>query len=105
MKNIPHILQPNPRYQSDPRSSRFGRNFPPTDQSYQSSTLSGSCGTPVEFHRPAFFEISSDYFAAEAARSFAVDTAVFATLILAALLPIVNGVQAVATLIHTVGVL
>jgi hypothetical protein len=105
MKNIPHILQPNSRHQSDSRSSRLGRNFPPTDQSYQSSTLIGGCGSPVEFHRPAFFEISRDYFAGEAARSFAVDTAVFGALILSGLLPIVNGVQAVATLIHTVGVL
>jgi len=34
-----------------------------------------------------------------------VDAGVFAALILTAMLPIANGVQAVATLIHSVGVL
>lgn len=105
MKNTPHILQPNPRHQSDSRSSRTGRNFPQTDQSYQSSSLRGGCGTPVEFHPPAFFEISNKYFADEAARSFVIDTGVFAALIVTAMLAIINGVQAVATLIHSVGVL
>jgi hypothetical protein len=105
MKNIPHILQPNPRHQSDSRTPRVRRNFPQTDQSYQSSSLSGGCGTPVEFHPPAFFEISSDYFAGEAARSFAIDSGVFAALMVTAILPIINGVQAVAALIHSVGVL
>ena len=105
MKNIPHILQLNRRHESDSRHSRGGRNFPHTDQNYQTSKLLGGCGTPVEFHHPAFFEISNKYFAEEAARSFVVDTGVFAALILTTLLPIVNGVQAVATLIHSVGVL
>jgi hypothetical protein len=66
--------------------------------------LLGGCGTPVKFHHPAFFEISNEYFAEEAPRGSAVDAAVFAALILTAILPIANGVQAVATLIHSVGV-
>ena len=43
--------------------------------------------------------------AATAARSFLVDTGVFGALIATALLPIANSVQAVATLIHHLGVL
>ncbi len=82
-----------------------GRNFPHTDQNYQSSKLHGACGTPAKFHHPAFFEISNEYFAEEAPRGSAVDAGVFAALILTAMLPIANGVQAVATLIHSVGVL
>jgi hypothetical protein len=105
MKNTPHIPQLTPRYESDPRASRGERSFPQTDQNYQDSQLLGGCGTPVKFHRPAFFELSNEYFANEAARSFVVDTGVFAALILTAMLSIVNGVQAVATLIHSVGVL
>ena len=105
MKNTPHILQLNRRHDSDPRNSRRGRNFPHTDQDYQSSTLHGGCGTPVKFRHPAFFEISNDYFAEEAPRSFMADAGVFAALMLSAMLPIANGVQAVATLIHSVGVL
>ena len=105
MKNTPHILQLNRRHEPDSRHSRGGRNFPHADQNYQTSKLLGGCGTPVKFHHPAFFEISNEYFAKEAPRSFVVDAGVFAALILATLLPIVNGVQAVATLIHSVGVL
>jgi hypothetical protein len=105
MKNTPHILKPNPRHESDPRVSRSEESFPPIDQNYQSEKLAGGCGTPLKFHRPAFFEISNKYFADEAARSFLADTGVFAALILTSMLPIVNGVQAVATLIHSVGVL
>ena len=104
MKNTSHVLEHNRRQESDPRDSRESQNFPHTDQNYQSSKLHGGCGTPVKFHHPAFFEISNDYFADEAPRSFLVDTGVFAVLILSTLLPIVNGVQAVATLIHSVGV-
>lgn len=105
MKNTPHILQLNRRYESDPRAARGERSFPQINQNYQSAKMPGGCGTPVEFHHPAFFEISNQYFADEAARSFLVDTGVFAVLILTSMLPIVNGVQAVATLIHSVGVL
>jgi hypothetical protein len=104
MKNTPHILEFNRRHESDPRNSRGGRNFPETDQNYRSSKLHGACGTPAKFHRPAFFEISSEYFAEEAPRGSAVDAGIFGALILAALLPIANGVQAVATLIQSVGV-
>jgi hypothetical protein len=105
MKNTPHILQLNRRHESDSRHSRGGRTFPCTDQNYQTSKLLGDCGTPVKFHHPAFFELSSEYFAEEAPRSFVVDTGVFAALILTTLLPIVNGVQAIATLIHSISVL
>ena len=105
MKTTPHIQQLDRRQKSDPRVARQGRSFPQTEQSYQSSQLLGVCGTPAKFHEPAFFEISSRYFAEEAPRNSVVDAGVFAALILTAMLPIVNGVQAVATLIHSLGVL
>ena len=73
-------------------------------QNYRSSKLHGACGTPAKFHHPAFFELSSEYFAEEAPRGSTVDTGVWGALILAGLLPIANGVQAIATLIHSVGV-
>ena len=106
MKNTPQIPPANRRNESDPRASRSGRAFPQTDQDYKSATLRGSCGTAAKFSRgPSFFQISNKYFADEAARSFLADTGVFAALILTSMLPIVNGVQAVATLIHNIGVL
>jgi hypothetical protein len=105
MKTTPHIEKLNGRHGTDARSSRNERAFPQTEQFYQTARLNGGCGTSARFHQPAFFEISNDYFAGEAWRGFAIDAAIFAALIGTALLPIVNGVQAVATLLHTVGVL
>ncbi len=105
MKNNPYLELHKSRYQSEARASRRIRFCPQIEPGYQSSKLVGSCGTPAKFHRPAFFELSSEYFADEAARGFVIDTAVFAALIGSALLPIVNSVQAVATLIHVLNVL
>ena len=105
MKYTAHIQSADRRNEFNPRATRLGRTFPQTEQNYQSSQLLGACGTPAKFHRPAFFEISNRYFADEAQRSFAVDAGVFATLIVTAMLTIVNGIQAVAVLIHSMGVL
>jgi hypothetical protein len=105
MKNTLQIQAVDQRHASEARASRRLRSFPQIEHNYQSSQLQDTCGTPAKFHRPAFFEISNRYFADEAAHSFLVDTAVFGALILTTLLPIVNSVQAVATLLHTVGVL
>lgn len=103
MKDTQHLDQTHRRNFADERATRS--SFPQVHQQFQSSSLQGRCGTPAKFDGTAFFRLSDDYFAAEAARSSLVDTGVFAALILAALLPIANGVQAVATLIHTAGVL
>lgn len=99
----PHILTANKRNEAEPRASRNNRNFPPTEQGYHTPTLTGGCGTPAKFRRPSFREISSEYFAEEAPRSFAVDAAIFTVLIATAMLPIVNGVRAVATLLQNSG--
>jgi hypothetical protein len=103
MKTTPQIQVRNSRHDSNPRAAR--RSFPQIDHRYQATQLSGNCGAPIKFDRPAFFEISNKYFADEAARGFVVDTGVFAALIGTALLPIANTIQAVATLIHHLGVL
>jgi len=105
MKTTNQIIDLKQRHESDRRASRQGRNFPQAEQHYQSCQLAGNCGEPVKFQEPSFFKLSNDYFADEAPRGFAVDAGVFAALMLTAILPIVNGVQAVATLIHSVGVL
>lgn len=105
MKNTPHTQNLNKRHRSEYRAARNGQPFPEIAHHFQASNLSGSCGKPAKFERPAFSDISKDYFADEAPRGFAVDAALFAALIATALLPIVNGAQAVATLIHHIGVL
>ncbi len=105
--NTTHQIQDlSQRHDANPRAERSGRSLPQINQNYQSATLRGTCGTPTTFRGGTpFFRISNQYFAEEAQHSFAVETGVFGTLILTALLPIVNSVQAVATLIHHLGVL
>ena len=105
MKTTTQRLDLKQRHESDRRTSRHGRSFPHTDQNYHSCRLPGGCGKPAKFQYPAFFKISNDYFADEAPRGFAVDAGIFAALMLTAILPIVNGVQAVAILGHHIGVL
>ena len=105
MKTTPQILDLKQRHESDARASRHGRSFPQTDHHYQTCKMPGGCGEPVNFQGPAFFKISNDYFAEEEPRSFAIEAGIFAALLLTAILPIVNGVEAVATLIHSLGVL
>ncbi len=102
MKNTTHTLSQTKRHQSEQRALRIARSFPQIDHNFHGSCLSGACGTPAKFHSPAFSEISKDYFAKEAPRGFAVEAAVFAALIATAALPIINSVQAIAALIHTV---
>jgi hypothetical protein len=100
MKHSPYIELHRSRYQSEDRTALRVRVAPQTEACYQNPKLQGACGTPVKFHRPAFFELSNRYFANEEPRGIAIDTAVFVALIGSALLPIVNSVQAVATLLH-----
>ena len=102
MKNPTHTLNLTSRHQSEQRAARDAQRLAHIEAHLQSSTLSGGCGSPAKFERASFYKISNQYFAEEAPRSFAVEAGVFAALIAMALLPIVNGVQAVAALIHTI---
>lgn len=100
MKHTPYFKLHRSRYQSETSTARRVPASPETEACYQNPKLQGACGTPVKFHRPAFFELSNRYFANEEPRGIAIDTAVFVALIGSALLPIVNSVQAVAALLH-----
>jgi len=105
MKNTPYLELHKSRHQAEARAPRRPRLSPQVEPGYQSAKVIGNCGTPAKFHGPAFFELSNRYFADEEPRGFAIDTAVFAALMGAAILPIVSNVQAVATLMHGLGVL
>jgi len=100
-----HTQYLNRRHQSEECASRELRSFPQVEQHFQASTLTGGCGAPAKFEASSFYKISDRYFAEEEPRSFAVEAGVFFALIAMALFPIVNGVQAVAALIHTAGLL
>jgi hypothetical protein len=105
MKNTPHTQSLSKRHQTEARERQNGARFPEISASYQASSLPSTCGKPASFDSSAFSDISRDYFAAEEPRGFAVEAAVFAALIATALLPIVNGAQAVAALIQHTGIL
>lgn len=105
MKNTPYTQSLSKRHQTEARDRQNGFRFPEISAAYQASKLTGTCGKPAQFDCGAFSDISRDYFAAEEPRGFAVDAAVFAALIATALFPIVSGAQAVATLIHHIGIL
>ena len=104
MKYTPQTQNITRRHQSEVCERQNGAHRPDLAQHFQANQLAGNCGKPARFERPAFSDLSKDYFAAEEPRSFAVETAVFSVLVATALFPIVNGVQAVA-LLHTIGVL
>ena len=105
MKNTPQTKVINHRHQSEARVREIGARFPEISQHFQNAQLNGGCGKPAKFEHPNFSDISKDYFAAEEPRGFAVDAAVFATLIAIAVLPIVNTIQAVAPFVRHLGLL
>jgi hypothetical protein len=94
-------MQTKKRHECDQRPVRDKRNFPQIEQGYQATSLGGTCGTPAKFRGPSFYKISNEYFAKEAPRGSTVEAAVFTVLILTALLPIVNSVEAIAALLQT----
>lgn len=105
MKNTPHTQILNKRQESEIRERTTNARRLDISQHFQSAQFTGGCGKPVKFEHPSFNDISKDYFAAEEPRGFAVDAAVFATLIALAVLPIVNSIQAVAPFVHHLGLL
>ncbi len=105
MKNTPHTQIRNQRHQSEARLRENGARFPEINQHFQRAQFTGGCGKPAKFEHPNFSDISKDYFAAEEPRGFAVDAALFVTLIAIAVLPIVNSIQAVAPFVRHLGLL
>jgi hypothetical protein len=105
MKITPHSQTPSKRHQAEARVRENGARFPEIAASYQPAQFNGSCGKPAKFDHPSFNDISKDYFAEEEPIGFAVDAALFASLIALAVLPIVNTVQAVAPFVHHLGLL
>jgi hypothetical protein len=80
-----------------PITNRNARQFPVVDYHYHAATLSGS-GSPCVERSKSLRDISRDYFDAEANGEFVTEAAVFATLILTALVPIVSAAAAVLEL-------
>jgi hypothetical protein len=84
-------MKPLPNIQSNTQK------FPAIDYHYHASMLRGS-SAPCLNTSKSLRDISRDYFDAEANREFISEAAVFATLIVMAIVPIVSGISAVLQL-------
>jgi hypothetical protein len=106
MKTTNQIPNTNIRHDSGSARVRDGRNFPKTDFNYNNTSLAG-CGARcgATFRAPSFCDISRDYLNREARNNFLTEAALFATIMITAALPLLNGARAVAGLIRSLGVL
>ncbi len=76
------------------------RKFPLVDYHYHAPVLNGSSAPCLKTSK-SLRDISRDYFDAEANREFTTEAAVFGTLIVMAIAPIMAGVSAVVQLLHS----
>ena len=74
--------------------------FPLVDCCYHAPILNPS-SAPCVKRSNSLRDISRDYFDAEANREFTTETAVFGTLIVMAIVPILTGISAVEQLLHS----
>ncbi|MEP6708526.1 MAG: hypothetical protein ABJB32_00155 [Verrucomicrobiota bacterium] len=106
MKTTNQLPNTNKRHDSSRALLRCGRNFPKTDYHYHNASLAGcGAGRGATFRAPSFRDISRDYLEREARNNFLTETALFATIMITAALPLLNGAHAVAGLIRSLGVL
>ena len=75
------------------------QKFPLVDYCYHAPMLNPA-STPCVNRSKSLRDISRDYFDAEANREFTAEAAVFGTLILMAIVPIMTGVSAVVQLLR-----
>jgi hypothetical protein len=76
------------------------RSFPKTDFNYHATTLPAISGRGVRCCRFSFRAISRDYFAMEAPRYLAHETALFSIIMMTVVLPLLNASIAVLDLIR-----
>jgi hypothetical protein len=74
------------------------RSFPLVEFHYHAPMLNGATASSVTTSK-SLRDISRDYFDAEANREFTTEAAVFGTLILVAIVPIMTGISAVLQLL------
>ena len=105
MKTTNQIPNTNKRHDSGSARVCYGRNFPKTDFNYHNASLVG-CGAEcgATFRAPSFCDISRDYLNREARNNFLTEAALFATIMITAALPLLNGARAVTGLIRSLGV-
>jgi hypothetical protein len=85
----------------DSFAPQVDRSFPLTDCSYHSVALDGF--NSARSTKPAFRNISADYFKNEARHSFVAEASFFAAIVLTAAVPLMNGAYALAHFIRAIG--
>ena len=83
-----------------PNTSPNGRKFPLVEYRYHAPMLNAS-SVPCIKTSKSLRDISRDYFDAEANREFTIEAAVFGTLIVMAMVPIMSGMSAVVQLLRS----
>ena len=91
-------MKPKPNTQPD------ARQFPLVDYHYHAPMLNGSSARCLKTSK-SLRDITRDYFDAEANRELISEAAVFSTLIVMAILPIMAGISAVLQLLRTLPLL
>jgi hypothetical protein len=108
MKPINQPSNSKTRYESNPRSALADRTFPNTNCDYQTTSPanfgSGRECAPTE-KAPSIRDISRDYFRHENTRSFMVEAAFFAMIVLTSAVPLVISAHALVDLVKSMGAL
>jgi hypothetical protein len=83
-----------------PNIKPTAQKFPLVDYCYHAPMLNPSSAPPIK-RSNSLRDISRDYFDAEADREFTTEAAVFGTLIVMAIVPIMSGMSAVVQLLRS----
>jgi hypothetical protein len=83
-----------------PITNQNGKKFPLVDYHYHATTLGGSSGRCVKPSK-SLRDISRDYFDREANEHFISEAALFTTLILTVVVPIISSASAMVGLLRT----
>ena len=83
-----------------PNTQPTARKFPLVEYHYHAPMLNGSSAPCLQTSK-SLRDITRDYFDAEADREFISEAAVFAALIVMAIMPIVTGISAMLQLLST----
>ena len=86
-------------------TSHSNKRFPVTDYHYHSIALDGFSGSCAKVSAPSFRSISRDYFETEEPKSFLGEAAIFGTMLVTAVVPLVSGIVAIVQLCRVLGTL
>jgi hypothetical protein len=84
---------------------RSNKRFPITDYNFHAVALDGFNGCCAKVTPPSFRSISRDYFETEEPKSFLGEAAIFGTMLVTAVVPLVSGVFAIVQLCRSLGAL